>query len=169
MTDNLFNSGAVVLTAAEEAKLATLSSDDIIHLIDRMLARVSFPSTVEELREHRSEAKTAKLHLYDRQYLYKLAKRLGVMEATDSKVDGNRQQQKENPRQGGRYKSEAHSSSMERSEAIAILGLGQNPSSEEVKAQFKKLIQIYHPDKGGTDRLASQINAAHDLLLKDLA
>lgn len=54
-------------------------------------------------------------------------------------------------------------------EALQILGLEPGASREEIIAAHKKLIQKLHPDQGGNDYLAAQLNAARDLLLKNIA
>ena len=53
-------------------------------------------------------------------------------------------------------------------EALSILGLESDANAEDVRAAHRKLISQIHPDKGGTDYLASKINEARDLLLKQL-
>ncbi len=50
-------------------------------------------------------------------------------------------------------------------EAASILGVSADASAEEVKAAHKRLIARLHPDQGGNDYLASQINAARDRLV----
>ncbi|MEM8934990.1 MAG: DnaJ domain-containing protein [Pseudomonadota bacterium] len=50
-------------------------------------------------------------------------------------------------------------------EAAAVLGVGSKASAEEVRTAHRKLIGQLHPDKGGSDYLASKINAARDLLI----
>jgi curved DNA-binding protein CbpA len=52
------------------------------------------------------------------------------------------------------------------SEARAILGVGPEATLAEVKAAYTRLIQLAHPDKGGTQGLAAQLNAARDRLIK---
>lgn len=52
------------------------------------------------------------------------------------------------------------------SEARAILGVGPDASLAEVKAAYSRLIQMAHPDKGGTEGLAAQLNAARDRLIR---
>jgi hypothetical protein len=51
-------------------------------------------------------------------------------------------------------------------EARAILGVGPQASRGEIQAAYSRLMQMAHPDKGGTDGLAAQLNAARDRLLK---
>ena len=51
-------------------------------------------------------------------------------------------------------------------EARAILGVSADASLAEVKAAYTRLIQMAHPDKGGTEGLAAQLNAARDRLIK---
>lgn len=52
------------------------------------------------------------------------------------------------------------------SEARALLGVGPEATLAEVKAAYNRLIQMAHPDKGGTEGLAAQLNAARDRLIK---
>ena len=54
---------------------------------------------------------------------------------------------------------------MSKDEAFNILGLNASATSEEIKSAHKKLISQLHPDKGGTDYLASKINQARETLL----
>lgn len=52
-------------------------------------------------------------------------------------------------------------------EARAILGVRAEASSEEIQAAYSRLMRLAHPDKGGTDGLAAQLNAARDRLMRE--
>jgi len=58
------------------------------------------------------------------------------------------------------------SGSMDRAEALAILGLEQGATAEDIKQAHRRLIQRLHPDAGGSTWLATRINEARRLLLK---
>jgi hypothetical protein len=51
------------------------------------------------------------------------------------------------------------------SEARALLGVGPAAGPQEIRAAYNRLIRKIHPDVGGTDGLAAQLNAARDRLL----
>lgn len=51
-------------------------------------------------------------------------------------------------------------------EARAILGVGPSATPTEINAAWKRLMTRAHPDQGGTEGLASRVNAARDLLLR---
>lgn len=50
--------------------------------------------------------------------------------------------------------------------ATAILGVPPDASPEQIREAHHKLMKKVHPDQGGSDYLASEINAAKDFLLK---
>jgi hypothetical protein len=58
--------------------------------------------------------------------------------------------------------------SMDRTEALEVLGLGTQPTREEILAAHRRLIQKLHPDRGGSTYLAQQLNEAKRRLLEDL-
>ncbi len=49
--------------------------------------------------------------------------------------------------------------------ALKMYGFEQVPSEEEIIQRHRELIQKNHPDRGGSDYLAAQINEAKDTLL----
>ena len=57
-------------------------------------------------------------------------------------------------------------SDMTREEALAILGLDASASEEDIVMAHRRLIQKLHPDTGGNEYLATQLNLAKELLLK---
>ncbi len=54
---------------------------------------------------------------------------------------------------------------MSREEALKILGLSEGASADDIKAAHRRLMSNLHPDKGGSDYLAQQINRAKDILM----
>jgi DnaJ-domain-containing protein 1 len=56
-------------------------------------------------------------------------------------------------------------SDMSRDEALAVLGLNEGATPDEIKAAHRRLIQRVHPDVGGSADLAARINRAKDILL----
>ena len=57
-------------------------------------------------------------------------------------------------------------SNMEREEALQVLGLQEGASEYDIREAHRHLIAGMHPDHGGSDYLAAQINHAKDVLLK---
>ena len=57
------------------------------------------------------------------------------------------------------------SSAMSHAEALRVLGLQEGATPADIKAAHRRLMSHVHPDHGGTDYLAQQINQAKDVLL----
>lgn len=64
-----------------------------------------------------------------------------------------------------RQQQAAPPSGMSRSDAFKVLGLQDSATPNEIKAAHRHLMSQVHPDVGGTDYLAQQINQAKDVLL----
>ncbi|WP_340646267.1 molecular chaperone DnaJ [Phenylobacterium sp.] len=58
------------------------------------------------------------------------------------------------------------SAAMSEVEARSILGVGAGATPAEIQAAYNRLMRLAHPDKGGTDGLAAQLNAARDKLTR---
>jgi hypothetical protein len=54
---------------------------------------------------------------------------------------------------------------MGRAEALAVLGLAEGATAEDIQAAHRRLIRRVHPDVGGSADLAARINRAKDILL----
>ena len=54
---------------------------------------------------------------------------------------------------------------MTKSEALAILGLDDTATRQDIVDSHRRLMQKLHPDRGGSDYLATKINVAKDTLL----
>ena len=59
----------------------------------------------------------------------------------------------------------ANATGLTRTEALAVLGLGEEANEEDIVAAHRALIQKLHPDRGGNDYLAAKINEAQDFLI----
>ncbi|ODS25003.1 hypothetical protein AB835_00410 [Candidatus Endobugula sertula] len=68
------------------------------------------------------------------------------------------------------YKQHActQADTMDLDQALKIFGFDTLPNKMAIVQRHKELIQKNHPDRGGSDFLASQINEAKDILLKSL-
>jgi len=61
--------------------------------------------------------------------------------------------------------STANPLEMTREQAAEILGVDVNASHDEIRLAHKRLMQKIHPDRGGTEALAKQINQAKERLM----
>lgn len=59
-----------------------------------------------------------------------------------------------------------NTTAMTREQALAILGLNAGATEEEIIQAHRRLMARVHPDKGGSDFLAAQINLARKILLE---
>jgi hypothetical protein len=66
---------------------------------------------------------------------------------------------------GHRGRGPRGSPSMGREEAHRILGLTEGASANDIKAAYRRLIKVAHPDHGGSADAAARVNAAKDCLL----
>ena len=61
---------------------------------------------------------------------------------------------------------EPRTEAMTAAEARSLLGVPADATRAEINTAWKRLMARAHPDQGGTEGLASRLNAARDRLLK---
>lgn len=65
------------------------------------------------------------------------------------------------------YQPPQTSSGLNRREALEILGLPESATRKQINDAYYKLVQVLHPDKGGSTYLTQKLNQARETLLKD--
>ncbi|CAL7949821.1 unnamed protein product [Xylocopa violacea] len=65
-----------------------------------------------------------------------------------------------------KYYKGGFESKMTRREASLILDVSPTANKTKIKQQFKKIMSVNHPDRGGSPYIAAKINEAKDLLEK---
>ena len=58
---------------------------------------------------------------------------------------------------------------MSAARALEILGLKAGVTEQEIRAAYNRLMKRLHPDVGGSDFFAKQLNDARDVLLRQRA
>jgi predicted lipid-binding transport protein (Tim44 family) len=66
---------------------------------------------------------------------------------------------------GQQGKAQTNNSTMSQEEALAIFGLKPGATREDIISAHKRMMQKVHPDRGGSDYLAAQLNKAKKTLL----
>ena len=66
---------------------------------------------------------------------------------------------------GERARPRAGGATLSRTEALAVLGLGEGAGDRDIRDAHRRLILANHPDRGGSTFIAAQINQAKEVLL----
>ena len=74
---------------------------------------------------------------------------------------------RQGPSQSGNEAPLRRGDAMGRREALEVLGLSEAANEDEIRAAHHRLMKQAHPDHGGTAYLASKINQARDVLLRE--
>jgi DnaJ family protein C protein 19 len=77
-------------------------------------------------------------------------------------------QDKNKMRQDGHHMPMQETTIMTKKRALAILGLKNGASRDDIIKAHREMIKRNHPDHGGSEELAWEINLAKDILLKDM-
>ena len=56
---------------------------------------------------------------------------------------------------------------LQRQQALTVLGLPPNATSQQIKRRYRTLVKQHHPDRGGDPRQMQKIIAAYELLIKE--
>lgn len=54
-------------------------------------------------------------------------------------------------------------------EARRLLGVDDHADEAEIRAAYRRIAAVVHPDRGGSAELARQVNAARDILIPRMA
>ncbi len=65
--------------------------------------------------------------------------------------------------------SSAQDGAISAEEALEILGLAPSANAASIHSAHRRLLQLVHPDRGGTNYLAAKINSAKETLLAEAA
>lgn len=120
----------------------------------RSLEEMSLPDLVDLLRQCRAE---------DPQSVAVLEAYLDRIHGADWRAHSEEGQGGSGARYGGG--AAASTGAMTREEALEILGLQPDATPDEIRDAHRRMMQQYHPDRGGSNYLAAKVNQAKDRLL----
>ncbi|MGO9429261.1 DnaJ domain-containing protein [Rhodoblastus sp.] len=92
------------------------------------------------------------------------AKSAGARSRTEREREADERERQR--RQEDDRKRDAASGNVSAAQALEILGLVEGANEEQIHAAYQRLIKRVHPDVGGSNYFARQLNTARDVLLK---
>ncbi|MFD2206223.1 hypothetical protein [Kiloniella antarctica] len=116
-----------------------------------------------------SELSLVEIEQLYRVYLIEDNKSADLLSAYAERRFGSEWQYEKGTDQKAQDKEEGNNFSnsvMDRKNALEILGLDEGVTENEIREAHKNLMQKLHPDHGGNNYLATQVNRAKDVLLK---
>lgn len=150
-----------ILNLGRDAAIVTHPGGDPYYL--RPIDYWNLQAMFSQLREKYPESYWEPPLAYDPNPYYRQKQAGGQQRQQDSGQKQEQQQRQERTAQPPR------SGQMSRVEALAILGLAEGATTQEIRAAWKRLIQKLHPDTGGSTRLAQMLTEARDVLLSGQA
>jgi hypothetical protein len=94
----------------------------------------------------------------------RMAAAFGQAKGGGQRADDHQRQQQQQDGEQRRW-SDAAAGKMTEAQALEILELKASATEQEIRAAYNRIIQKVHPDLGGSNFFAKQLNAARDRLL----
>ena len=146
-------------TAGQKSRVATA-------ILAMELDHDSGKMTGEVLSGPFQGARLEDLNLNDLQSLYKFCEQASdqSLSLLESWLDRSKPKWRETWNGAGKSKNSG-TGAMSHEEALAVLGLKEGATNDDIKNAHRRLMKDFHPDRGGSDYLAAKINQAKDILL----
>ena len=146
-------------TAGQKSRVATA-------ILAMELDHDSGKMTGEVLSGPFQGARLEDLNPNDLQSLYKFCEQASdqSLSLLESWLDRSKPKWRETWNGAGKAKNSG-TGAMSHDEALAVLGLKEGATIDDIKNAHRRLMKDFHPDRGGSDYLAAKINQAKDILL----
>jgi hypothetical protein len=138
----------------------------ILYPISSQLLQIWNARAVEEQERLRTGAARKRRREQERRREHEEQERQGAAARERQKQQEEaaaRERQRRQEEQERRHNSPA--GKLGDAQALEIFGLSAGATEQEIRAAYSRLMKRVHPDVGGSDFLAKQLNAARDVLL----